>query len=77
MIQLHYLEGCPFCIRVQDKLDNMNIRYKLVDAEKDNFAKVVKIAEYDMVPVLVDGKRVIQDSRVIIDYLENTYGKAD
>lgn len=57
MIRLHYLEGCPFCIRVQDKLDKMELAYELVDAEADNFAEVLQIAEYDMVPVLVDGNR--------------------
>jgi len=77
MIRLHYLEGCPFCIRVQDKLNKMKLAYELVDAEADNFAEVLQIAEYDMVPVLVDGNRVIQDSHLIIDYLKKTYGKGD
>lgn len=77
MIRLHYLEGCPFCVRVQDKLDKMKLVYELVDAEADNFAEVLQIAEYDMVPVLVDGNRVIQDSHLIINYLKKTYGKGD
>ncbi len=76
MIKLHNLEGCPFCIRVQKKLNDLKLEYEIVDADADNFATVLKIAEYDMVPVLEDGETVIQDSAKIISYLEETYGKA-
>lgn len=74
MIKLHFLDGCPYCIRVQDKLDELKLPYKLIDVEKDDWAKVLEIAEFDMVPVLEDGNKVIQDSPKIIAYLEKTYG---
>lgn len=75
-IRLHYLDGCPYCIRVQNKLDELKLPYELVDAEEDDFEKVVQIAPHDMVPVLEDGETVVQDSPKIIAYLEKTYGKA-
>lgn len=74
MLKLHYLEGCPYCIRVQDKLDELKLPYKLINAEEDDFDTVMKIADIDMVPVLEDGKRVIQESKKIINYLDKTYG---
>lgn len=77
MIRLHFMEGCPYCIKVQDKLDELKLEYEIVDAVEDNFKTVIQIAEYDMVPVLEDGNRVIQDSPKIIRYLEATYGLSD
>lgn len=75
MIKLHNLEGCPFCLRVENKLKELNLEYEIIDATADNFATVLKIAEYDMVPVIEDGDTVIQDSAKIIAYLEKIYGK--
>lgn len=74
MIKLHNLEGCPFCIRVQNKLEELNLEYEIIDADADNFKRVLEIAEYDMVPVIEDKDKVIQDSVKIISYLEKTYG---
>lgn len=76
MIKLHNLEGCPFCLRVQKKLEALGLKYEIIDAEADDFATVLKIAPYDMVPVIEDGDKMIQDSAKIIAYLEETYGKA-
>ena len=77
MIKLHNLDGCPFCLRVQKKLEELGLKYKIIDAEADDFATVLKIAPQDMVPVIEDGDKVIQDSAKIIAYLEETYGKAN
>jgi glutathione S-transferase len=44
-----------------------------VDVPYDDRAEIVRVSGQELVPVLVDGDRVITDSPVILDYLEERF----
>ena len=80
-ITLYELEGCPFCLKVADKLDELGLEYDSVmvpssHAERD---EVKEVSGQTGVPVLVDedhGVEGMAESTDIIEYLEETYGDA-
>ena len=49
------------------------IELEYVDVPYDDRAEVVRVSGQELVPVLVDGDRVIADSPVILDHLEERF----
>ncbi|TDX59291.1 glutathione S-transferase family protein [Orenia marismortui] len=76
MIKLYQFQTCPFCIKVRNKLDEMELDYETIEVPKDK-AKRTKIKELSgqiKVPVIEDSDgTVVNDSRKIIEYLEEKY----
>jgi glutathione S-transferase len=59
--------------RVALALAHKGIGVEYVDVEPDDRSDVVRISGQELVPVLVDGERVLSDSPAILDYLEERF----
>ena len=77
-IVLYQTDWCPYCARVRDKLAELQLEYKIVNVPDSHAERTVvrEISGQTGVPVLVDGKKVLDDDDVIIPYLDETYGQA-
>jgi glutaredoxin 3 len=78
-LELYELEGCPYCAKVKQKLDELDLAYEthLVPASHSQREEVEAISGQTGVPVLVDeehGIDAMPESDDIIEYLEETYG---
>lgn len=78
-IELYELEGCPFCSKVKQKLDEIGLEYEshLVSRSHADRDEVKEASGQTGVPVLVDHEHDIEgmpESSDIIAYLEKTYG---
>lgn len=74
-MKLYHLWMCPYCFRVRRKLRRLGIAYEgiWVGFHPRRWAEVEKLTGKAMVPVLVDDDKIINESAVICDYLENNY----
>lgn len=75
---LYSLPGCPFCARVKQKLDALDLTYetRTVPGPHSQRTEVKEISGQTNVPVLVDdanGIDALPESSDIIQYLEETY----
>ena len=80
-LELYTLSGCPFCRRVEQKLDALNLEYDAheVPARHAEREEVRTISGQTGVPVLVDHDHGIEgmaESADIVAYLEETYGES-
>ena len=78
---LYEQRGCPFCIRVKRKLDELGLDYEsvFVPFSHRKRTEVKRISGQTGVPVLVDpahGVEGMAESRDIVRYLDETYGDA-
>jgi glutathione S-transferase len=76
---LYEVGGCPFCIRVRNKLEELDLEYEsvMVPRAHANRTEVKEISGQTGVPVLVDEEHDVHgmpESTDIIAYLEETYG---
>ena len=80
-ITLYELEGCPYCAKVIDKLEQLGLEYDSVmvpssHAQRD---EVKEVSGQTGVPVLVDEEHDVEgmpESDDIVEYLDETYGDA-
>jgi glutaredoxin len=80
-VTLYRLEGCPYCERVVDTLEELNVAFDSVWTEglHSKRDEVRSVTGQRQVPVLLDdeyGVSMSQSAR-IIEYLETTYGGAE
>ena len=78
-LELYELEGCPYCAKVIDKLDELDLDYEshMVPRSHSERTEVEAISGQTGVPVLVDednGVEGMPESDDIVAYLEKTYG---
>lgn len=79
MIELYSLSGCPYCAKVERKLDELGVQYERHEVPRSRFQRttVTEISGQAGVPVLVDPEHGITgmaESDDIVAYLERTYG---
>ncbi len=77
MITLYQLERCPWCAAARQGMRNVGIdEYRVVNVPRDRAGRDVleELTGQRMVPVMVDGDRVICDSRRIVRHVYETYG---
>ena len=78
-LELYELEGCPFCVKVKAKLEDLDLAYEshtVPRAHRDR-DEVRAVSGQTGVPVLVDpdnGVEGMAESAAIVSYLEETYG---
>lgn len=73
-IKIYQFESCPYCRRVKDVMDEKGLAYEKIEVDSDEKKREVEeISGQGLVPVIVDGERVINDSQKIIDYLNENY----
>ncbi|NLV14836.1 glutaredoxin family protein [Haloarcula argentinensis] len=76
-LTLYQLDGCPYCEKVADRLDELDIDYDSVwvEALHSKRDKVKRVSGQRGVPVLVDEDRGITmaESERILEFIETTY----
>ena len=76
MMTLYNLEPCPYCRIVREKLKALDLEYETVEVPgyRGDRKEVFDVSGQYLVPVLVDGDKIIDDEDKILVYLERTYG---
>ncbi|RJP24234.1 MAG: hypothetical protein C4520_04325 [Candidatus Abyssobacteria bacterium SURF_5] len=71
MMKLYHMWLCPYCFKVRRKLKQLDIPCEKVwvGFHPSRWAEVERLTGKAVVPVIVDGDRVIAESAVICDYL--------
>ena len=59
--------------RVALALAHKGIEVEWIDIDPDDRSEVVRVSGQELVPVLVDGDRVLSDSPLILEYLEERF----
>jgi glutaredoxin len=79
-LTLYRLEGCPYCERVVDRFDELDIEFDSVWVEGMHSKRneVKRVSGQRQVPVLVDEDRgaTIAESARIIEYVDETLADA-
>ena len=78
-IQFYVLPGCPYCAKVEDKLQELDLEYESheVPRSKPERDEVEDVSGQRGVPVIVDADNGVDgmyESDDIVEYLERTYG---
>ncbi|MGM0471231.1 MAG: glutathione S-transferase family protein [Bacillota bacterium] len=76
MITLYQFQSCPYCMKVRDKLDELDLEYETIEVPhaKEDRTTIKELSGQIKVPVLEDSDgTVVHDSVAIIDYLEKNY----
>jgi len=78
-LELYELEGCPYCAKVTNKLNELGLDYEShkVPRSHSERTEVEEISGQTGVPVLVDPEHDVEgmpESDDIVEYLEETYG---
>jgi glutaredoxin len=75
-LRLYALDGCPWCEKVSDALDDAGIEYETewVDALHSDRDEVKRVSGQRGVPVLIDEERgvTMAESANILQYVERT-----
>jgi glutathione S-transferase len=76
---LYELEGCPYCAKVKEKLDELGLEYesRMVARSHDKRTEVEEVSGQTGVPVLIDEEHDVDgmaESDDIVAYLDRTYG---
>jgi glutaredoxin len=76
-VTLYQLDGCPFCEKVADRLDEIGVDYETiwVDAMHSDRDEVKRVSGQRGVPVLVDDDRgvTMPESENILEFVDRTY----
>ena len=76
-VTLYQLDGCPFCEKVADRLDEIGVDYETiwVDAMHSDRDEVKRVSGQRGVPVLVDDGRgvTMPESENILEFVDRTY----
>ncbi|WP_115864458.1 glutathione S-transferase N-terminal domain-containing protein [Halorussus litoreus] len=80
-LELYELDGCPYCAKVVDKLDELDLDYEShsVPSSHAQRDEVEAVSGQTGVPVLVDEENGVEgmpESDDILEYLEETYGES-
>ncbi len=81
-LELYVLRGCPYCRRVERRLELLDLEYVTHDVPRRhaNRTTVAELSGQTEVPVLVDpntGLDGLAESSDIVAYLEETYDYPD
>lgn len=74
MIKLYQFPVSHYCEKIRWALDFKGLKYRKINlVPGPHVRKVLQVASKSQLPVLEDGKEIIQGSAEIIDYLESKY----
>jgi glutaredoxin 3 len=80
MLTLYFSPTCPFCQRVLQIADNLNIELETKDVNDSEIylAELVELSGKTQTPYLVDSDKGVKmnESSDIIDYLRENYAKS-
>lgn len=72
-IKLYTGSYCPYCRRVKQELDRLDLDYEAVDADADGRGEVIRLSGQRAIPILTIGEEVLVDSSHIIRELRRRY----
>jgi len=76
-ITLYQLDGCPYCEKVADRLDELDIDYETIwtEAPHSQRDEVKRVSGQRGVPVIVDDDRgvTMAESEKILEFVEQNY----
>ena len=76
-ITLYQLDGCPYCEKVADRLDEVGLDYdtEWVEAMHSKRNEVKRVSGQRGVPVIVDDETgvTMAESDRILEYVDSTY----
>ena len=72
-IKLYTGDYCPYCLRVKNELERLDLDYEAVDADADGRMEVVRLSGQRKIPILTIGDEVLADSTHIIRELRKRY----
>ncbi len=76
-VTLYQLDGCPYCEKVADRLDELSVDYdtEWVEALHSKRDQVKRVSGQRGVPVLVDEDRgvTMAESDRILEFVEHSY----
>ena len=72
-IRLYTGSYCPYCRRVKQELDRLDLDYEAVDADADGRDEVIRLSGQRAIPILTIGEEVLVDSSHIIRELRRRY----
>lgn len=76
-ITLYQLDGCPYCEKVADRLDELGIEYETIwtEALHSKRNEVKRVSGQRGVPVLVDDEHgvTMPESARILEFTERSY----
>lgn len=78
MLKLYQAEWCPWCHIAREALTERGLTYQAINVpvRRSKRDEVRRVSGQELVPVLVDGDRVIVESKAIAEYLAATYPPA-
>jgi glutaredoxin 3 len=72
-IKLYTGSYCPYCRRVKQELDRLDVDYEPVNADEDGRQEVIRLSGQRAIPILTIGDEVLVDSSNIIRELRRRY----
>jgi glutathione S-transferase len=72
-IELYHFKGCPYCEKVRRALGDHGLDWVSHEIDPADRSEVKRISGQRLVPVIVDGDTVVNDSTEIIRYLDKHY----
>lgn len=72
-IKLYTGSYCPYCRRVKNELDRLDLPYEPVNADADGREEVIRLSGQRAIPILTIGDEVLVDSTNIIRELRKRY----
>jgi glutathione S-transferase len=74
-IKLYQFSSCPYCGSVRAVLEEKGIAYEKIEVptDREERKELFEVSGQYLVPVIVDGDIVINDSGKIIAYLNEKY----
>ena len=72
-IRLYTGDYCPFCRRVKNELERLELDYDAVNADADGREEVIRLSGQRAIPILTIGDEVLVDSSNIIRELRKRY----
>jgi glutaredoxin 3 len=72
-VRLYTGSYCPYCRRVKNELDRLEVGYDSVNADEDGRQEVIRLSGQRAIPILTIGDEVLVDSTNIIRELRRRY----
>ncbi len=72
-IKLYTGSYCPYCRRVKQELDRLDVGYESVNADDDGRQEVIRLSGQRAIPIVTIGEEVLVDSSNIIRELRRRY----
>jgi glutaredoxin len=79
VVILYTMEGCPYCLMMKDKLNELNIPFinRDINKHKDEYDMFVEVTENDYVPSFMVIENVSSDPQSFLYVPERDFNEID